>query len=71
MFGRKPRENLRILYEGCREEGESENLAEFAVNLKKRVECTRRLASENLVALFLHLLQGIGVEIYGHGADGV
>lgn len=48
MFGRKPRENLRILYEVCVEEGETEKLAGYVVKMRKRIECARRLASENL-----------------------
>lgn len=48
MFGRRPREGLRLIYEACVGKEEPEQLATYISKLKGRMECARRLARENL-----------------------
>ena len=50
MFGRKPRENLRLLREGWEAEVEPQPLAEYITNLRERMRCAQELARSNLEA---------------------
>ena len=49
MFGRKPRENLRIIYELYKGEEPPQQLAEYISKLEERMKCARRLAADNLM----------------------
>ena len=48
MFGRRPRENLRILYESWEEEMQPQPLTEYVTKLRDRLRCAHDLARENL-----------------------
>ena len=44
MFGRKPRENLRILCESYEDEEGSEKIGDYVQKLKDRMRCAQELA---------------------------
>ena len=48
LFGRRPRENLRILYEGWEGETEPEPLAEYVTKLRDRMRCAHEIARQNM-----------------------
>ena len=48
MFGRKPRENLRILCESYEDEDGLENIGDYVQKLKDRMRCAHELARKNL-----------------------
>ena len=48
MFGRRPREALRVIYEKIMGNPQPENLADYIRKLRSRMECARRLARENM-----------------------
>ena len=48
MFGRKPRENLRLLCEGWEAGAKPEPLADYVTKLKERMKCAHELARKNL-----------------------
>ena len=50
MFGRKPRENLRLVCEGWEEETEPQPLADYVSKLDRRMKCAHDIARQNLVA---------------------
>ena len=48
LFGRKPRENLRLMCEGWEEEREPMPLADYVTKLQRRMKCAHDLARQNL-----------------------
>lgn len=48
MFGRNPREPLRILYEDCQDVGETRTVSECVMNLRHKLQQVHAIARENL-----------------------
>ena len=48
MFGRKARENLRVLFESWEGEAEPEKLAKYIIRFRDRMACVQRLAKKNM-----------------------